>query len=89
MTFITWLVSSSEDATKWSRTIKNALPLVISLGTVFGLDLSWLPQGWDFVVEAAAETTALITTVSTAYYFFQKVSLTKKLGGMQAVIDRK
>lgn len=87
-TFIKWIATSSADASKWSRTLKNAFPLVISLGALFGLDLSWLPQGWDFVVEAGAQTTALITTLTTAYYFFEKVMTTKKLGGMRAVLER-
>ena len=82
-----WLVRSSDDATKWSRTIKNALPLVISLGAIFGFDMSWLPQGWDFAVEAGAQTTALVTTLTTAYYFFRKVKLTK-LGTNQVLNDR-
>ena len=79
-----WATKSSKDATKTSSTIKNALPLVIALGTIFGLDLSWLPQGWDFVVTATAQATALATTLSTAYYFFRKVQST--FGGTNAVL---
>lgn len=79
-----WFTRSSEDAQKYSRTVKNAFPLLISLGALFGLDLSWLPEGWDFVVQVGAQATALVTTVTTAYYFFQKVKLT--LGGKNAVL---
>lgn len=80
-----WLIRSSEDATKMSSTIKSAIPLLIALGAAFKLDLSWLPQGWDFVVQAAAQTTAFVTTISTAYFFFRKVKLT--LGGQNAVLN--
>ena len=84
-TFWWWLVRSSKDANKTSATVKNALPLLIALGALFGTDLSWLPQGWDFFVQMAAQVTALVTTVTTAWAFFRKVKST--LGGTNDVLN--
>jgi hypothetical protein len=78
-----WIKYSSENPEKVSRTLKSSIPLIISLGLLFKIDLSFLPEVVDTLLLMAAKATAIASGLSTLY--FLAIKLRKTVLGTNAV----
>lgn len=88
MIFIKWLLASSENPKKYSLTIKSVLVGAVSILAILNFDTSSLPQTVDFIVDALEKTLVAVSAVTALVGVVRKVRLTRKLGGMRAVVER-